>query len=245
MARRFIVNSENILSLGNEDIKITGEEVKHIQVLRHNVGENIILNDSVYKILKMERDNITLRYIKKADIIGVPNINVTLYIAMLKGDKMDFVIQKAVELGVKRIVPFFSENTVVKLDEKGKIKRQEKFKKVAVEACKQCGRMDSVEVINILNFSELLNDIKNNDENLFAYEAATSSLKLEINNIKENNFKNIGIIIGAEGGFTPKEAEQISKIENTKCLSLGSRILRAETAVISLISVVMYEMGEM
>lgn len=243
MARRFIVNESDISYINENVFEIVGSEVKHIQVLRHNVGENITVNNHIYKIIKMKKDGIILERVMDAPVFGVPNIDITLYIAMLKGEKMDFVIQKAVELGCSKVVPFLSLNTVVKLDEKQKIKKQEKFQKIADEACKQCGRTDAVEVFNIVNFKDIVEMIKNeNSICLFAYENENSSLNQVIQNAKENiKDKKISCIIGAEGGFDKKEASILNSIECVESVSLGNRILRAETAAISLLSVIMYE----
>lgn len=245
MARRFIVEDKDMIinekkNNNNKDIVITGTEVKHMQVLRKNVGDTVIVNSSEYVITKMKRDSISLEYIKETKSIGVPNVNLTLFVAMLKNDKMDFVVQKAVELGVKKIVPFFSTNVVVKLDEKAKIKRKDRLQKIAIEACKQCGRTDEVLVSDFLNFGELLESI-NEEKVLFAYEASNDSLKNEMLDIKEKGYKNIAVIIGAEGGFTSKEAEELIKLKNVSAVSLGERILRAETAALTLLGIVMYE----
>ena len=156
---------------------------------------------------------------------------------------MDYLVQKAVEIGVKRIVPFFSKNVVVKLDEKSKVKRREKLQKIADEACKQCGRMDTVNIEEFLNFNELKDSLKE-DKIFFAYEASKDSLRREINDMKQRNINNIGIIIGAEGGFLESEAEELNKLDNVCCVSLGERILRAETAAINLLSILIYEMEE-
>lgn len=243
MARRFIVRDDDITRLNDKNIKIKGTEVKHIQVLRHNINDEIIVNENIYKIIDMTRDTIDLEYIKEALVIGVPKTNVTLYIAFLKSDKMDYLVQKAVEIGVKRIVPFFSKNVVVKLDEKSKVKRREKLQKIADEACKQCGRMDTVNIEEFLNFNELKDSLKE-DKIFFAYEASKDSLRREINDMKQRNINNIGIIIGAEGGFLESEAEELNKLDNVCCVSLGERILRAETAAINLLSILIYEMEE-
>ena len=158
MARRFIVNKEDIRYLPESDeYIIKGNEVKHIQVLRHDIGDNITINNEIYEITKMKKDEIILKYIKEAPLKGIPKVNITLYMAFLKSDKMDFVVQKAVEIGVKKIVPFFSSNVIVKLEEKDRIKRRQKLQKIADEACKQCGRMDIVEVEEFENFQELKN----------------------------------------------------------------------------------------
>ena len=243
MARRFIVRDENIKE-SNGNIVISGEEVKHIQVLRFNVGDTIHINDAIYKIISMSRETVELEFIEKAQVLGVPNTNITLYMAFLKSDKMDFVVQKAVELGVSKIVPFFSSNVIVKLDEKDRLKRQTKLQKIADEACKQCGRTDTVEVTTFVNFKDLEKKFILEDKVFFAYEASKESLRVEINEAKEKDLKNIGVVIGAEGGFTSKEADELKEIENVAVVGLGERILRAETAALNLISIIVYEMEE-
>lgn len=243
MARRFIVKNEDINVLENNNINIRGPEVKHIQVLRHNVKDSIIVNENIYKIVSIGKDNIDLEYIKKAPQIGIPTSNITLYIGFLKSEKMDFLVQKSVEIGVKKIVPFFSKNVVVKLDEKARDKRREKLQKIADEACKQCGRMDTVKVEEFLDFKKLKSAL-NEEKVFFAYEASKDSLRNEIINLKERKLNRIGIVIGAEGGFATKEAEELNKLENVCCVSLGDRILRAETAALNLLSILIYEMEE-
>lgn len=244
MARRFIVDKDNIQKQEDNIYIITGSEVKHIQVLRHDVGEKITVNDAIYKITEMRRDSIILEFVKEAPVVGVPKTNITLYMAFLKSDKMDFVVQKAVEIGVKSIVPFFSSNVIVKLDEKDRLKRKEKLQKIADEACKQCGRTDTIEVLKPINFSELKSDLIKQEKVFFAYEASNDSLRNEIKDSKDRNLRDIGIIIGAEGGFTAKEAEELENIDNVLCVSLGTRILRAETAALNLLSIIIYEMEE-
>lgn len=245
MARRFILNEKDIIEEKDNVIKITGSEVKHIQVLRHNIGEEIIINEYVCKILEMGRDNILLEKIAISPKIGEPNIKVTLYMAMLKGDKMDLVIQKCIELGVKNIVPFISKNVVVKLDEKSKQKKQEKFQKQADEACKQCGRSDKVEVKEILEFTDIFEKISKEKIVIFAYEKEENkTLKDILSTCDTFNVKDISVIVGAEGGFTEGEADSLKYTENVECVSLGTRILRAETAAINLISIIMYELDK-
>ena len=244
MARRFIVKNDNIQEINEKDICISGEEVKHIQVLRFNVGDRVHVNDSMYKITAMTRDTISLEFLEKAQVVGVPKTNITLYMAFLKSDKMDFVVQKAVELGVSKIVPFFSSNVIVKLDSKDRTKRKEKLQKVADEACKQCGRTDIVEIADFVNFVELEKCFDTEEKVFFAYEASKESLRVEINDAKEKELSNIGVVIGAEGGFTPKEAEILKEIPNVAIVGLGERILRAETAALNLISIIVYEMEE-
>lgn len=242
MARRFIVKNNDLKVINDNSLIISGQEVKHIQVLRHNIGDEIIINNLVCKITKMTKADIEVDILKEHEKCGEPNICVTLYMAMLKNDKMDFVVQKAVELGVKKIIPFFSNNTIVKLDEKSRQKRREKLQIIADEACKQCGRTD---IVKVLDFDTLENILKTLESiTIFAYEKETIGIKEKIKCIKEKNVnveKSISLIIGAEGGFDSKEAENIIKNKNVYSVSLGDRILRAETAALNLISIIMYE----
>ncbi len=247
MARRFIVDNKDIKYFSKEEniMEIKGKEVKHIQVLRYNNDDMIIVNEYVCKIIKMHSNYIELEIISNAKKQGEPNVNLTLFVALLKGDKMDLVIQKSVELGVKSIVPFISCNTIVRLDEKSKIKKKEKLQIIANEACKQCGRTDTVEIKDILTFDDVIKNIKSKyDINIFAYENEHNkySFNETMNYVKKKEYKNIAVFIGPEGGFKVEEANQLKEFENTKCISLGTRILRAETAVINVISIIMYEL---
>ena len=242
MEKRFIVDDNNIEKKDKDVFLIIGKEVKHIQVLRHNIGDKITVNENIYEIIKMKRDSITLKFIDVAPKVGEPNINTTLYLALIKKENMEIAIKKAVEVGVKKIVPFICENVVIKLDKKDFIKRKEKFKIYANEACKQCGRTDSVEVCDILTYKDFINMLANDKNILFAYENEKTSLKDAIYKIKKEETKNVSLIIGPEGGFTKKEALEISNLQNVLPVSLGSRILRAETAVIYLLSIIIYEL---
>lgn len=237
MARRFIIENK----LENDEIfQITGEEAKHIFVLRHNVGDIIQVNDKMCEILSVGKSNVECKVIENAKVKGIPELKITLYQAMLKADKMEYVIQKAVELGVSKIVPFNSKNVIVKLDEKDKLKRVERFNKISQEASKQCGRSDIVTVENFCSFNEMLNDVLNYEKCIVAYENETVGLKSFLK--ANNDIKEIAIIIGAEGGFDELEIQAL--LENgCSSVSLGDRILRAETASLNLISILMYELN--
>lgn len=236
MARRFVFGKD--VEIG-EEFEIGGEEARHIMVLRHKVGDSIIVNDKVCEIESMSKQAVSCRAIELAVEKGVPNTKVTLFQALLKSDKMEYVIQKSVELGVYKVCPFVSKNVVVKLDEKDRGRKVERWRKISVEASKQCGRSDMVDVEMICGFNEMLDRLSEFEAVIIAYENETNSLK---NVIKDNlNVKNIAIIIGAEGGFEKSEVLEVLKQENAVSVSLGERILRAETASLNLLSILMYE----
>lgn len=245
MARRFIVD-DNDVYLDGDNITIYGDEVHHINVLRHKVGDKIQINEYIMKLGKVSEKEIKGVILQKAEKLGEPKVRITLYQSYLKSDKMEFVIQKAVELGVKKIAPFISKNCVVKLDEKTKTKKKERLQKISLEASKQCGRTDIVDVDDILNISDkdFKTRLEKNDIVLFAYEKSTDSLQgvigSNIKKLQEDGIKNIAVIIGPEGGFDNTDLEHIFKCKNIQDISLGDRILRAETAGIYLLSVLNY-----
>lgn len=243
MARQFIVKENEITEIEKNIYEILSQEVKHIQVLRYNIGDNIVINNKEYEIIKMTKKSIIVRYIQDVLNNSKRNIEVTLYIGFLKNEMMDLSIKKSVELGVDKIVPFISKNVVVKLDEKEKIKKNEKLNKIAIEAVKQCGRSDIPKVELPIKLENIYEECATNDVNIFAYENEKESFKDIVNRIRneKSNISKIGIIVGPEGGFAKDEYEKLNDLANVYCVSLGTRILRAETAVMNLLSIVNYE----
>ena len=237
MPRRFVTQDYKI---NNKIIEIYNDEAKHIQVTRNNINDVIEVNEYVCKIISIEKNSITCEIIGQAKKVGIPNTKITLYQALLKSDKMEYVIQKSVELGVTKIVPFVSKNVVVKLDKKDVNKKIDRWNKISLEAVKQCGRSDTVEVFNVLEFNEMLNSLLSFDKIIIAYENEKEPLKNVIMNLNSND--KIAIIIGSEGGFESKEVEEVLKNKNAISVSLGTRILRAETASLNLLSILMYEL---
>lgn len=235
MARRFVTEDYEV----NENIiEIYGEEAKHIEVLRHKINDIIEVNNRNCKIISIEKNKIVCEMFGEEIKRGVPNIDITLYQALLKSDKMEYVIQKSVELGISKIIPFESKNIVVKLKDNEKNKKIDRYNKIAKEATKQCGRTDEVEVVNVMSFKEMLTSLEGYSVVILAYENEEQPLKDVLKNI---NKEKIAIIIGAEGGFNKEEVEKILENKKAVSVSLGSRILRAETASLNLISILGYE----
>ena len=239
MARRFFIEKDIEVE---EEFKIEGEEAKHIMVLRHNIGDEILVNDKVCKIKDITKKGIICVAVSLEKRKEEPNIKITLFQSLLKSDKLEFVIQKCVELGIYKIIPFMSKNVVVKVEEKDKIKKSIRWNKISLEASKQCGRSDIVKVEDMITFPEMINVLKDFELVILAYENETKKLKEVIN--KNLKVKNIAIIIGPEGGFEKDEVQEILRQNNANSVSLGSRILRAETASLNLVSILMYEFGE-
>ena len=244
MARRFIVRGEDI-KINDRNISVIGIELHHINVLRHKVGDIIQINEYEIKINRISETELLGEIIQEAKKTGEPNSNITLYQSYLKSDKMELVVQKAVELGVGNIQPFLSQNCVVKLNEKDKIKKAERLNKISQEASKQCGRTDIVTVGDITTISSdsFKKSIQDNDIVIFAYEKSDNDLREVLKGYDKNMISKIGIIIGSEGGFDEKDVREIRKYTNIQEVSLGERILRAETASIYLLSIINYIMG--
>lgn len=240
MSKRFIVNEENI-NVYNDQISIKGEEVHHINVLRYNVGDRVYINENEIRIDRLTKDILEGTVIGKLPEKGIPKVNITLLQSYLKSDKMDYVVQKAVELGVKNIIPIITKNTVVKLEEKDKIKKVERLSKIVKEAIEQCGRTDSVNISNVENISNI--NFSTYDYVLVCHEVSSVDLKDTLNMLKSKNIANLAVIIGPEGGLDNSEVDKIMQNSNCTDISLGDRILRAETASLAILTILSYELG--
>lgn len=238
MSKRFIVNEDNITTYAQHVI-VKGDEVHHINVLRYKVGDTVYINEYELEIEKLSKDILEGTVIGKLPQRGIPKIDITLMQSYLKSDKMDYVVQKAVELGVKNIIPVITKNTVVKLDEKDKVKKVERLSKIAKEAVEQCGRADNVDVGQVESLSKI--DFALYDAVLICHETSNVSLKDTLNSIKDK--KSVAVIVGPEGGLDNIEVDNLLQNSNTVDVSLGDRILRAETASLAILSILGYELG--
>lgn len=244
---KFFVNEENIK---NEKIEILGEDVNHIKnVLRKNIKDKIEICNSkngqnyICEIQEIEKERILCNIIEKTEGISEPRTYVHIYQGLPKSDKMELIIQKAVELGVSEITPVNMSRCIVKLDGKEQKKKIERWQKISEVAAKQSGR-DIIPVINnICNVSEIAKQCKEYDLILLAYEnEKENKLKTEIELLKQLRKQNlkIAVIIGPEGGIATEELERIQK-EGAKVITLGERILRTETVALNVLSIIMYE----
>ncbi len=168
------------------------------------------------------------------------NGKVILAAGLLKGDKFDWVVQKATELGAGRIVPVQMEHCVVKLDDKRRQARLERWQRLALEAAKQCGRDDVPNVAPVMTFTELV-DAYADTRFVIPYEQETAPLSEACHDVRTGD---LVIAIGPEGGYAEKEiAYATQHLSWCRTVSLGPRILRAETASLAALSIIMYERG--
>lgn len=242
---KFFVSSADIYP---DTIHISGEDVNHIKnVLRLKTGENIIAcdgngTDYSAEIERFESDTIVARITGRVKSVTEPPIDVTLYQGLPKSDKMDFIIQKSIELGVKRVIPVLNERTVVRIENKKDAdKKVSRWQKIALEAAKQCNRGIIPEVGHPLSYHEALKQAERSDLRIIPYEReSVTSLKSVI--LKGNPGK-ISLFIGPEGGFSEKEIQE-AVAAGVNPVTLGPRILRTETAGIAVLSILMYELGD-
>jgi 16S rRNA (uracil1498-N3)-methyltransferase len=221
----------------NHKIILDDGDVHHLlHVMRAKVNEEIevVADNKLYScfVKSLNPLEIVINYEIPQDS-ELPQ-EVTLFFALAKGDKIDFVVQKATELGVSHIVLVKTERCVTKFEKKDLSRKLERFNKIAKEASEQSHRLriPSVEgVVDINNIpSSMLSDI-----NLLAYEKEAGSTENFFDNIKKD--KSISVMIGPEGGFSIKEVEMLENKYNFHRVSLGKRILRTETAAVYALSV--------
>ena len=244
---KFFVTTNDIKE---DTIIIQNEDVNHIKnVLRAKVDDTIDICDSetsknyICKIEQIEEKNIYCHIINEIQTNVEPHIKVSVFQGLPKTDKMELVIQKSVELGVYDIIPVEMKRCVVKLNEKDKIKKMQRWQKISEGAAKQSGR-DIIPTIHpVINIKTLCENIKEYDLVLVAYEnEKINTLKQELQKIKQNNAETkIAIIIGPEGGIDDKEIEHF-KENKAKIITLGNRILRTESVALNMLSVIMYEL---
>ena len=226
---------------------LTGGDVNHIQnVLRMKAGEELLLSNGEGEdfhcvIDAFEEDRIVLRILDRQASLTEPSLKVTLFQALPKADKMELIIQKAVELGVFAICPVETQRSVVKYDAKKQASKRERWQKIAESAAKQSRRGIIPEVLPVCRLNEALKQAKELDRILIPYEnykdiKATKELLSQI-----RPDERVGIIIGPEGGFAEEEVEAAINA-GAEPISLGRRILRTETAPLMLLSVLLFQM---
>lgn len=245
---KFFVTSEDI---HQEEIKIMGKDVNHIKnVLRKKIGEELTIcnqdipTDYLCKIIGMEEDRIQCHIIKQLETNSEANIKVSIFQGLPKADKMEWVIQKAVELGVYDITPIEMKRCVVKLTDKDKIKKLQRWQKIAEVAAKQSGRNRIPPINKIQSIKNICNLCSDYDIVIVAYEnEKENKLKYELQKLKDlptEDFK-IAVLIGPEGGIDASEI-QLLKEKGAKIVTLGNRILRTETVALNVLSIIMYEL---
>ncbi|MBE7082382.1 MAG: 16S rRNA (uracil(1498)-N(3))-methyltransferase [Clostridiales bacterium] len=230
--KKFFANKQG------DEFVFEGDELNHFNVLRCSVGEQILcLGEDGFDYLcevsfvskKMAKASIVQKTLNTQN----PTKNITVFQGLVKGEKIDLIVQKLTELGVSNLFMFESEFAVAKANNN----KLERLAKITKEACKQCGRSKPLNIHEAITFKQMVGKLKEYDMVLFANE------KNKIRNFEQlKQCQNVAIVVGSEGGFSDKEIAQIYQAGAVN-FGLGERILRAETACIATASIVGYMIG--
>ena len=237
---RFFVSPEE---LGSDNIQLVGENASHAKVLRLKVGEQVLVCDGEGKecLCAVVDSNWNLEVLERRESDSEPAVQVSVYMAFPKSDKLEHVIQKATELGAYEIVAFPSARCVSKPDEKSLKKKLERWQKIAASAAEQSGRGRIPRVVILPSYADALKRGADADLPMLFYEnerATTLHMALS-----SGQWKSAALLTGPEGGLEEKEVSQAMESGWRVC-TLGKRILRCETAPLCALSAVMYAAGE-
>ena len=242
MTRFFVEPNE----LNKKFTVLTDENAAHAKVLRLKTGEQVLICDGqgrecLCTVTDVAPNAISLVVESSQESKSEPAVAVSVYMAFPKADKLEHVIQKATELGAFEIVAFPSARCVSKPDDKSLSKKKERWQKIAASAAEQSGRGRIPQVVVLGSYREALARGVNADKAILFYEnerATTLKMALE-----EGTYQSISILTGPEGGLEEREVEQ-AKDAGFQICTLGSRILRCETAPLCALSAIMYATGE-
>ncbi len=224
---------------GATEITVDGEDFAHLTVLRIKAGETVTVSDGVSRCYTATAESFS----KKGAVFSLSDprpfevesdVKITAYCALLKSGKSDGVIQKAVELGAAEIVLFQSKNCVAEASSEKGDRKLERWNKISRQAAMQSGR-DIIPVVRgVISFKEMLLELKQKDVSMFLHEKAQVPAYTLL--AEAENVSSIGFAVGPEGGFTDQEADE-SVAAGVPLISLGKRILRAETAPLCILSI--------
>ena len=241
MARFFVTKND----ITDGVITISDKDAFHIaRSLRMAVGDTLTVCDEdgteyFSKLTRIRDDECLAEIISESAGSTESPVEITLYMAYPKGDKLETVVQKSVELGASVVVPFESSRCIKRPAEEKLDKITERLSRIAEEAAKQCGRSKLPRVERMIRISDVAAQITDYDIALFCYEGdGATSLKETLNGYGKKNGK-IAVIIGSEGGFSDDEAALLIS-SGAKCVNLGPRILRCETAPDYCLSAISY-----
>lgn len=244
--RRFFTEPQNI----TDTTAIIYEDAAHItRVLRMKPEDKILIFDGTgmeytAELVSIDQSSCVAHIISAEESRQEPKTRVTIYQGIPKSDKMESIIQKSVELGVYKLVPVMMDRCIAKLEnEKKQLEKIKRWKKISVEAAKQCGRGILPEVALPISFSQAIDEMTSKGLAIMPYEMLASSSSDLKSVLSAKNCEEISVIIGPEGGFSDKEAE-LAKNKGVSLVGLGPRILRTETVSSAILGIIMYEKNE-
>ena len=240
---KYFISSEAVVK---GEIRVTGELARHLgQVLRVKIGETLAFSDGEQKeytaaVQAVEKVGLVMKILSEGPIRSEPPLDIWLLQGIAKGEKMDFIVQKAVELGVSHIVPLETDNTVVKIKGKGK-EKVERWQKIASAAAEQCGRGRIPAIHSPQSLPQAFEEMAEDALCLFLWERENKGHMRDA--LAQYRRGPLVLLIGPEGGFSPAEADLVLS-KGAYPISLGPRILRTETASIAALGAIGYALGD-
>lgn len=232
----------------NKHIVIKGDDVHHMrQVMRFRPGDQVICcdgkgHDWISTIVELTSKSVLLQIDESQPSMAEPRTRITLAQALPKGQRWDFILQKATELGVSRIIPFFSSRTIVKVPKQKVAAKQQRWQRIVKEAAEQSHRGRIPDVDTPFTWTELLEHIGNHKTpTLLAYEQGGKPLHTVLAALPAQ--QEVMLIIGPEGGFARQEVDE-AQHQGVQVVTLGKRILRTETAAIATLACLFYTQHE-
>ncbi len=227
--------------INEENLCLTGENARHAGFsLRMKPGEQLTVCsggiDYECAVSEITGDAVYLDLIEKHPCPAEPDIEVTLFQAVPKLDKLEFIIQKSVELGVSKVVPVLTRRCISRPDSRDFEKKRKRLCRISEEAAKQSGRGKIPEITHIVSYREALDMMNSLDKKIMLYETEGGK---RFGETGLTGAKTVGLLIGSEGGFDPAEAEMAADV-GIERIWLGKRILRCETAPITALSILMF-----
>jgi 16S rRNA (uracil1498-N3)-methyltransferase len=245
MARFFVPTS----SISHGRGIIAGDELDHLRrVLRLEPGDSIEIFDEQGReheaaIRAFSAEHAEIEILRSYEARRESPLNVTLAVGLTKGEKMDLVVEKATELGAHAVAPLLSAYTVPKIDERKSARREERWRKIALSAAKQCGRSRVPEILGICGYNEFVARPSADTLKLLFWENEPQQTLKEVH-AQESSARSVILAIGPEGGFAREEAE-LARRHGYRWISLGRRILRAETAAVAALALAQYLWGDL
>ena len=242
---KFFVKDDQITG---KYISIIDDDVNHIKnVLRLKIEDEIKIcsidtsKNYLCKIKTIDKKNIECEIIEEFESVSESDIEIDIYQGLPKADKMELIIQKGTELGVHSFCPVIFKRSIVKLDDKDKLKKQIRWQKISEVAAKQSGRDIVPKILEVKKIKDICTDFDKYDIVIVAYEnEENNTLKAELKKIDKEKLK-IAVVIGPEGGIDETEIQEM-RVAGAKIVSLGKRILRTETVALVMAAIINYEL---
>jgi 16S rRNA (uracil1498-N3)-methyltransferase len=252
MTRRRFYAPPEAFSPDRQSANLSGDETRHLRnVLRLKPDDEIYLfdgtgNEFLCQIQTLARDSVEANVIQQVDAAQPESgLNLTLAIALMKGEKFDLVIQKSTELGVTRVIPVITSRADVRIksDDDGERKKT-RWQRIALEATKQCGRARLMKIETPVTFADVMKTHDQEQDFCVMFAERKGVSLAEALGDSQNHPKTVTALVGPEGGWAEDEIDQ-ARAAGWKTVTLGGRILRAETAAIVIATLIQHRLGDL